>query len=112
MAPFQKCVRWFRLPTKISAKAAILIGSLKCSTHFLKGTTQGSYQQSLVEIGSVVSEKILFIFLPPFFYFKLDGHLGWKWGSSDTNLEGGHPRTIPPKLLPIRMAATAELNLK
>jgi UV DNA damage repair endonuclease len=36
----------------------------------LKGTTQGSFQQSLVEIGSVVSEeKIFFKFHPPFFLF-------------------------------------------
>ena len=34
----------------------------------LKGTTQGSFQQSLVEIGSVVSEeKTFFKFHPPFF---------------------------------------------
>jgi hypothetical protein len=34
----------------------------------LKGTTQGSFQQSLVEIGSVVpEEKIFFKFHPPFF---------------------------------------------
>jgi hypothetical protein len=33
-----------------------------------EGTTQGSFQQSLVEIGSVVSEeKIFFNFIPPFF---------------------------------------------
>jgi hypothetical protein len=37
-------------------------------THFWKGTTQESFQQSLVEIGSVVSEeKIFFKFHPPFF---------------------------------------------
>jgi hypothetical protein len=30
-------------------------------------------------------------------YFMLGGHLGWKSGSPDTILEGGHPRTIPPK---------------
>jgi hypothetical protein len=34
---------------------------------------------------------------PPFFYFYLGCHLGWKWGSPDTILEGGHRRTIPPK---------------
>ena len=34
---------------------------------FWKGTTQRSFQQSLVEIGSVVSEKIFFKFHPPFF---------------------------------------------
>ena len=44
-----------------------------------KGTTQGSFQQSLVEIGSVV---------------ELGGHLDWKSGSPDTTLEGGHPKTI------------------
>ncbi len=31
-------------------------------------------------------------FIPPFFYFELGGHLGWKSGSTDT--EGGHPRII------------------
>jgi hypothetical protein len=41
-----------------SAVAAILVGGLKCRTQLWKGTTQGSFQQSLVEIGSVVSEKI------------------------------------------------------
>ena len=35
-----------------------------------KGTAQGSFQQSLVEIGSVVSEEnIFFKFQPPFFLF-------------------------------------------
>jgi hypothetical protein len=67
-------------------------------TQIWKGATQGSFQQSLVEIGSVVSEeKIFFNFTPPFFYFYLGGHLGWKSGSPDAILEGGHPRTIPPK---------------
>ena len=81
-----------------SAVAAILVGGLKSRTHFRKGTTQGSIQKSLVDIGSVVSEeKISFKFHPPFFYFKLGGHLGWKLGSPDIILEGGHPRTIPPK---------------
>ena len=50
------------------AVAAILVGGLKCRTQFWKGTTQGSFQQSLVEIGSVVSkEKIFFKLHPPFF---------------------------------------------
>ena len=39
-----------------------------------KGTTQGSFQQSLVEIGSVVSEeKIFFKFHPPFFLICIIG---------------------------------------
>ena len=51
-----------------SAVVAILVGGLKCQTQFWKGTTQESSQQSLVEIGSVVSEeKIFFLFHPPFF---------------------------------------------
>jgi hypothetical protein len=33
-------------------------------------------------------------FHPLFFYFELGGHLGWKSGSPDTILEGGHPRII------------------
>ena len=53
-----------------SAVVAILVGGLKCRTQFWKGTTQGSFQQNLVEIGSVVSEeKIFFKLHPPFFYF-------------------------------------------
>jgi hypothetical protein len=38
-------------------------------TQFWKGTTKESFQQSLVEIGSVVSEEIFFYFIPPFFSF-------------------------------------------
>jgi hypothetical protein len=43
-----------------SAVTAILVGVLKCRTHFWKRTTQESFQhqQSLVEIGSVVSDKM------------------------------------------------------
>jgi hypothetical protein len=36
-------------------------------------------------------------FIPLFFYFELGGHLGWKSGSPDTILEGGHPRIISAK---------------
>jgi hypothetical protein len=50
-----------------SAMAAILVGVLKCRTQFWKRTNKESFQQSLVEIGSVVSEKIFFNFIPPFF---------------------------------------------
>jgi hypothetical protein len=45
-------------------------------THFWKGTTQGSFQQSLVEISSVVSEeKIFFKFHPPFFLICIIGKI-------------------------------------
>jgi hypothetical protein len=45
---------------------------MKCRTHFWKGATQGSFQQSLVEIGSVVSEEKIFLnFHPPFSIFSL-----------------------------------------
>ena len=51
-----------------SAVTAILVGGMKCRTQFWKGTTQGSFQQSLVEIGSVVSEEKTFLkYHPPFF---------------------------------------------
>jgi hypothetical protein len=40
---------------------AILVGVLKCWTQFWKKTTQESFQQSLVEIGSVVSEEKIFL---------------------------------------------------
>jgi hypothetical protein len=42
-----------------SAVAAILVGVLKCRTQIWKRTTQESFQQSLVEIGSVVSDLTL-----------------------------------------------------
>ena len=50
-----------------SAVVAILVGVLKCRTQFWKRTTQESFQQSLVEIGSVVSEKIFYIISSPLF---------------------------------------------
>jgi hypothetical protein len=43
-----------------SAVVAILVGVLKCRTQFWKTTTQESFQHSLVEIGSVVSEEKIF----------------------------------------------------
>ena len=43
-----------------SVVAAILVEVLKCRTQFWKRTTQESFQQSLVEIGSVVSEEKIF----------------------------------------------------
>jgi hypothetical protein len=52
-----------------SVVVAILVGGLKCRTQFWKGTTQGSFQQSLVEIGSVVSEEFFFLFHSPVFLF-------------------------------------------
>jgi hypothetical protein len=44
-----------------SAVVAILVGILKCRTQFWKRTTQESFQQSLVEIGSVVSQEKIFL---------------------------------------------------
>jgi hypothetical protein len=43
-----------------SAVVAILVSVLKCRTQFWKRITQESFQQSLVEIGSVVSEEKIF----------------------------------------------------
>jgi hypothetical protein len=74
------------------AVVAILVGGLNCRTQFWKGTTQGSFQQSLVEIGSVVSEEKIFKkFHPPFFLF-----LAWRptWleiGITGYNFQGGPP---------------------
>ena len=49
------------------SSAAILVGVLKCRTQFWKGTTQGSFQQSLVEIGSEFQRRRFFLnFIPPF----------------------------------------------
>jgi hypothetical protein len=46
--------------------AAILDTRRRWRTQFWKGTTQGSFQQSLVEIGSVVSEEKIFLFFMNF----------------------------------------------
>jgi hypothetical protein len=52
----------------ILSLAAILVGSRDQQTQFWKGAIQESFQQSLADIGSVVSEeKIFFNFIPPFF---------------------------------------------
>jgi hypothetical protein len=109
MSPFQNCVRWSRLLTKMAAKLKIEKKGMKFLKHFLLWNYWAIH--------------------PPFFYLKLDGFLAWKSGSPDTFLEGGHPRTIPPKFgcnwpsgfwredlyqhfrPPTKMAATAELNL-
>jgi hypothetical protein len=57
-----------------SAVAAILVGVMKCRTQFWNKTTKESFQQSLVENGSVVSEeKIFFKFHPPFFLICIIG---------------------------------------
>ena len=51
----------------IFSLAAILVGSRDQRTQFWKGAIQESFLQSLVDIGSVVSEeKIFFKFHPPF----------------------------------------------
>jgi hypothetical protein len=87
-------------------QTAILVGVLKYRTQFWKRTTHESIQQSLVEIGSVVSEeKIFFKFHPPFSIFSLAAILV---GSRDHRTLQNcvrHFRT------PTKMAATAELNL-
>ena len=49
-----KCESLFPIGSYVklsSAVVAILVGGLKCRTQFWKGTIQGSFQQSLVEIG-------------------------------------------------------------
>jgi hypothetical protein len=46
-----------------SAAVAILVGVLKCRTQFWKRTAKESFQQSLVEIGSVVSEEKIFFLI-------------------------------------------------
>ena len=53
---------------------AILAGSRDQRTQFWKGAIQESFQQNLVDIGSVVSEEeIFFKFHPPFFLICIIG---------------------------------------
>jgi hypothetical protein len=73
-----------------SAVVAILVGGLKCRTQFWKGTTQGLFQQSLVEIGSVVSEEKIFLKFHPHFFLFLAWWPSWlEVGISGHNFEGG-----------------------
>ena len=57
------------------------LGYRKALTNtILKGDTQGSFQQSLVEIGTVVSEEnIFFLFYPPFFLICIIGQNSQKF---------------------------------
>jgi hypothetical protein len=68
MMSFLTCITGFFMFFSNLSLAAILVGSRDHRTQFWKGATQEAFQQSLVEIGSVVSEeKIFFNFIPPFF---------------------------------------------
>jgi hypothetical protein len=59
-----------------------------------KGTTQGSFQQSLIEIGSIVSEeKIFFKFHPPFFLF-----LAWRPSWLEVGITGHNFGRGPSKV--------------
>ena len=53
--------------------AAFLVGSRDHRTQFWKGAFQGSFHKSLVEIGSVASEEMIFFFIssPLFSIFSL-----------------------------------------
>jgi hypothetical protein len=76
-----------------------------------KRTTQESFQQSLVEIGSVVSVEDFFLnFIPPFFYFKLGGHLGWKSGSPPFKIVSVSTVLYPrwPPLLKIEISSNGQ----
>jgi hypothetical protein len=77
----------------ILSLAAILVGSRDQRTQFWKGAIQESFQQNLVDIGSVVSEeKIFFKFHPPFFLF-----LTW-WSSwLEVEITGHNFGREPPK---------------
>ena len=64
----------------------------------LKGDHLRTIPPNLVPIGQAVSEKKIFKELfAEFSIFSHGGHLGWWAGSSDINLKGDHPRTIPVK---------------
>jgi hypothetical protein len=78
---FNIVTEFFMTLFSILSLAAILVGSRVHRTQFWKGAIQESFQQSLVEIGSVDSEeKIFFKFHSPFFHqallkFSLGGPL-------------------------------------
>jgi hypothetical protein len=70
----------------IFSLAAILDGNRDHRTQFWKWAIQGSFQQSLVEIGSVVSEEKIFCkFHPPFFLPRWPPLLNIKISSNGQN---------------------------
>ena len=76
-----------------SAVVAILVRGLKCLTQFWKRTTRGSFQQSSVEIGSVVSEERIFLkFHSPFFLF-----VAWWPSWLEVGITGHNFGGRPPK---------------
>jgi hypothetical protein len=92
VVPFQNCVRQRRPVSKMKkilflVMAAILDTGGCWRAEFWKGTTQGSFQQSLVEIGSVVSPPVskmaamtknrIFFKWPKRLYFKPESAQIW-----------------------------------
>jgi hypothetical protein len=88
--------------------AAILVGSRDHRTQFWKRAIQESFQQSLVEIGSVVSEeKIFFKFHPPFFLINLAGMgPGWVPFKFESDSPALHSRW--PLLLKIEISSPGQ----
>ena len=79
----------------------ILVGSRDHRTQFWKGVIQGSFHQSFVAIGPVVSEEKIFMWISHRVLcsakFGCGGHLGRRAESPDTFLEENHPMTISSK---------------
>jgi hypothetical protein len=102
---------------------AILVGVLKCWTHFWKRTIQESFQQNLVEIGSVVSEeKIFFKFHHPFSILSLHKNLLFRnhWANCNQtlvewSLVGPLPTmcpVIPTSNQDVHQAAVAAISVR
>jgi hypothetical protein len=91
-----------------SAVAAILVGGLKCQTQFWKGTTQGSYQQSLVEIGSIVSGEVFLKFHPLFSIFLLGATLVRSRDHRTQILKGAIQETFHHSLVAIGPVVSGE----
>jgi hypothetical protein len=80
---------------------AILVKEPKGQTHIWKRTIQCLFDQTLVLILQMVSEKMIFMGISHkvyrYFKFRCDGHLGRRSEMPDTMVEGDHPRIISAK---------------
>ena len=86
---------------------AILVGGLKCRTQ--KGTTQGSFQQSLVAIGSVVSEEMIFFKISSPFFLFLAWWLSWlEVGITGQNFGRGLSKDLSTSLVAIGPVVSEE----
>ena len=91
-----------------SAVAAILVRGLNCRTQFWKGTTQESFQQSLVEIGQQFQRRFFKNFIPLFSIFSLAAILVGSWDHRTHFSKGAIQGSFHQSLVAIGLVVSEE----